>query len=71
MRAIEQPGGPKTEAKFLYGDAWYKLGEFQRAKGIFINLRKTVTGDQRVLATKKIAAANKMLKLPESDGIVD
>ncbi|MGN6106332.1 MAG: tetratricopeptide repeat protein, partial [Kofleriaceae bacterium] len=71
-RSVEQPGGgDKTDAKFLYGDALYKLGEYQRAKDVYVNLRKSLAGDQRSLAAKKIAAANRQLKLPESDGVVD
>jgi hypothetical protein len=65
------PGPFKTPAMFLYGDAWYRQGEFVRAKGIYITLRKTVAGDDRATATKKIAACNKELQLPESDGVAD
>jgi len=65
------PGAHKTDAKFLYGDALYKQGEYKRAKDIYIGLRKTLTGEAKATATRKIAAANKMLKLPESDGIVE
>jgi serine/threonine protein kinase/TolA-binding protein len=69
IRSASQPGTHKTEAKFLYGDALYKLGEYRRAKDIFMGLRKTSTGDLKATATRKIAAANRALKLPENDGI--
>jgi len=69
IRSAAQPGTHKIDAKFLYGDALYKQGEFRRAKDIFISLRKTLTGEQKATATRKIAAANRALKLPENDGI--
>ena len=69
--AVRQPGPFKTPAMFLYGDAWYRQGEFLRAKEIYITLRKGVAGDARATATKKIAACNKELKLPEADGVVN
>jgi len=43
----------------------------KRAKKIFVTLRKTVTGDDKAMATKKIAWCNKALKLPEADGATD
>jgi serine/threonine protein kinase len=71
IRSAQQPGTHKTDAKFLYGDALYKQGEFRRAKDIYSGLRKTLTGPLKDTATKKIAAANRALKLPENDGIED
>jgi serine/threonine protein kinase/TolA-binding protein len=71
LDAGHQPGPYKTPAMFLYGDAWYRQGEFQRAKEIYLTLRKGVSGDEKATATKKIAACNKELKLPLSDGVVD
>jgi TolA-binding protein len=65
------PGNHKTDAKFLYGDALYKQGEYKRAKDVYLLLRKSLTGEAKATATRKTAAANKMLKLPEMDGIVD
>ncbi|HSK00439.1 MAG TPA: serine/threonine-protein kinase [Kofleriaceae bacterium] len=70
-RSAGQPGPYKIDAKFLYGDALYKQGEFRRAKDIYIGLRKGLTGEMKATATRKIAAANRALKLPEDDGIVD
>jgi TolA-binding protein len=69
--AAHQPGPFKTPAMFLYGDAWYRQGEYGRAKEIYMTLRKSLGGDDRATATKKIAACNKALKLPETDGVVD
>jgi serine/threonine protein kinase len=71
IRSAAQPGAHKTDAKFLYGDALYRQGEFRRAKDIFIGLRKTLTGDMKTTATRKIAAANRALRLPDGDGIDD
>jgi serine/threonine protein kinase len=69
-RKAAEGGGPnQTEALFLYGDALYRNGEYQRAKNIYNGLRKKVTGDARATAIKKIAACNKALHLAESDGI--
>jgi serine/threonine protein kinase len=71
IRSAAQPGTHKTDAKFLYGDALYKQGEYRRAKDIYIGLRKTLTGELKATATRKIAAANKALHLPDDDGITD
>jgi hypothetical protein len=71
IRSAGQPGTHKTDAKFLYGDALYKQGEFRRAKDIYIGLRKTLTGEMKATATRKIAAANRALRMPETDGITD
>ena len=71
-QAVRTPGAHKTRAQFLYGDAWFRQDEFQRAKDIYVTLRKTnLSGDDRATATKKIAACNKALKLPEADGIAE
>jgi hypothetical protein len=52
-------------------DALFKQGEYGRAKGIYIGLRKTLLGEMQATATRKIVAANRALKLPENDGIDD
>jgi hypothetical protein len=67
--AINISGSHKTDAKFLYGDALYKQGEYARAKDVYQGLRKALTGELKATATRKLAAANKALKLPESDGM--
>jgi serine/threonine protein kinase len=69
--AARQPGAFKTPAMFLYGDALYRLHEYDRAKNIYVGLRKGLSGDDRATATKKIAACNKALKLPDADGVLD
>jgi tetratricopeptide (TPR) repeat protein len=69
--AAHQPGPFKTSAMFLYSDAWYRQGEFLHAKELYITIRKSVVGDDRATATKKVAACNKALNLPEADGVVD
>jgi serine/threonine protein kinase/TolA-binding protein len=65
-----EPGKFQIQAKFLYADALYRQGEYQRAKEFFVSLRKQLKGDDRATATKKIAWCNKMLNLPETNGIV-
>jgi tetratricopeptide (TPR) repeat protein len=70
MRAASVPGTQKTEAKFLYGDALYRQGEYKRAKDIFVGLYKMQSGDSKATAQRKIAACNQKLKLSESDGIL-
>ncbi|MBA3818215.1 MAG: protein kinase [Deltaproteobacteria bacterium] len=70
-KSAEQGGPQKTDALFLYGDALFRRGETERAKVIYLNLRTKVTGDLRATATKKIAACNKALKLPDADGIAN
>jgi tetratricopeptide (TPR) repeat protein len=70
-KAAEQEGGHKIDALFLYGDALFKKGAPDRAKVIYLGLRKRVTGERRATATKKIAACNKVLGLPDADGIVN
>jgi serine/threonine protein kinase len=70
-RSAGHPGTHKTDAKFLYGDALFKQGQHKRARDIYIGLRKTLTGELKATATRKIAAANRALKLPEDDGIGD
>ena len=69
--AARLPGAFKTPAMFLYGDALYRLHEYDRAKNIYVGLRKGLSSDERATATKKIAACNKALKLPDADGVVD
>jgi len=53
----------------LYGDALLRSGEYERAKNIFINLRKGAAGDAKTAMTKKITSCNKALKLDDNDGI--
>jgi serine/threonine protein kinase len=71
QKAASLPGAQKMDAKFLYADALYRQGDFQRAKDMYIGLRKLVSGNQKAVAAKKIAACNKALKLPDGDGVVD
>jgi len=69
-RAANMPGGYKDQAKFLYGDALYRQGEFVRAKSIYVGLHKQLAGDKKAEAQRKVAACNRQLKLPESDGLL-
>jgi tetratricopeptide (TPR) repeat protein len=67
--SISPPGAQKTKAKFLYGDALYRQGAYDRAKDVYISLWKQSAGDDKATAQKKIAACNRALKKPESDGL--
>jgi TolA-binding protein len=69
--AVRYPGPFKTPSMFLYGDVWYRKGEYVRAKEIYITLRRTVAENERAIATKKVAACNKELRLPDNDGVYD
>jgi eukaryotic-like serine/threonine-protein kinase len=65
-------GGPfKIRAMFLYADALFVQSQYPRAKVIYQKLRSELHGDQRATAQKKIAACNKELNLPETNGIND
>ncbi|MGH9888881.1 MAG: hypothetical protein ACREBE_25335, partial [bacterium] len=61
----------RARALTLYGDAIFAQGDVRRAKGIFIGLRKQFAGADRMTATRKIAACNQALKLPDLDGVSD
>jgi serine/threonine protein kinase len=68
-RASSAPGPMQTKAKLLYADALFKQGDVKHAKEFYILMRKNLSGDDKGLATKKIAACNQALGLPEHDGI--
>jgi serine/threonine protein kinase len=61
----------RARALLLYGDAIFQQGDVRRAKDIFLGLRKQFTGPDRVTATRKIAACNKELHLPDLAGVSD
>ena len=74
-RAVELAGKAALalksyDAKLLYGNALFGLGEYQRAKDVYLSLRK-MTPYPKVKAelAKKIGDCNKGLKRPENDGI--
>jgi serine/threonine protein kinase len=66
-----QHAAVRNRALLLYGDAIVKQGDVKRAKDIFVGLRKQFAGDDRTLATRKIVACNKELRLPDLDGVRD
>jgi hypothetical protein len=71
-KAAEQSTGQrKIDAQFLYGEVLYRQNEFSRAKDIFLGLRKRLTGEQKINATKRVAWCNKALHLPDNDGVTD
>jgi tetratricopeptide (TPR) repeat protein len=61
----------RNRSLLLYGDVIFLQGDARRAKDIFIGLRKQFTGDDRAIATRKIVACNRELKLAELDGVRD
>ena len=69
MRAASMPGPQKVEAKFLYGDALYRQGAYDRAKDIYIGLYKQTAGDEKAKAQRKVAACNQKLGKPDGDGL--
>jgi hypothetical protein len=73
QKAATMAGNQKIDAKILYADTWFKLGDYQRAKDFYVGLRKQVAGDKAktALITKKIALCNAKLKKPERDGLND
>jgi hypothetical protein len=70
-QAIEANVANKTEAMFLFADAVFRQGDYPRAKKLYISLRSKVQGEMKATATKKIAACNKAMKLPEMDGVTN
>jgi len=73
QKAAAMPGTQVMEAKVLYGDALFRNGEYDRAKSVYVGIRKMlVLADKgRAALAKKISSCNKALKLPENDGVVD
>ncbi len=69
QKAAAQPGTQVFDARMLYGDSFYRLNEFKRAKDVYISLRHQAKPDVRAIIAKKIAACNRGLHLPETDGI--
>ena len=71
-KAAHEPGSFKTQAMMLYGDAMLKLGNKQRAKGVFSSLynnNSSINSVERAAALRKLAQCNKELGLPEGDGV--
>jgi serine/threonine protein kinase len=57
-------------SKLLYGDALYGMGEYQRAKDVYLKLRATTpVAKAKAELAKKIIACNKGMKMPENDGL--
>ena len=68
-RAIEV--GHRTDAMFLYGDSLFRNNEAERAKAVYVSLRKRLTGDLKATAIHKIVACNQKLHLADTDGTTD
>ena len=70
-RSSRMKGNHVYDARRLYGDALFKRNELERAKDVYVNLRKTVMDEPKKAAdlAKKITACNKALNKPENDGI--
>jgi thioredoxin-like negative regulator of GroEL len=71
QKAATMAGNQKIDAKILYADTWYKLGDYQRAKDFYLGLRDSVAKDKTRMnaLVKKIALCNQKLKKPERDGL--
>jgi hypothetical protein len=71
-KAAITANGPRViDAMFLYGDALYRANLFQRAKDMYMSLRRRLTGAPKMTAIKKIVACNKALHVAENDGVSD
>jgi TolA-binding protein len=68
-QGASESGPYQTQAKFLLGDTLYRQGDYKHAKEYYLALHVEVRGDDRAIAMKKVAACNKMLRLPDDDGI--
>ena len=68
-KAVAEPGGPKVKAKFLYGDALFRQRNYERARDVFVSLRGSAVGEDKAVATRKIAACNQQLGKPDAEGI--
>lgn len=68
MTASAETGPHQLDAKVLYADILARQGSHARAKDMYVALRKLTTGELRTQITAKLAAENRALKLPESDG---
>jgi serine/threonine protein kinase len=69
--AARLPGLHKVKSMVLYGDALFRQGEFDRARGIYQSVVKGQAGADRTATVKKIIACNRQLNLRDSDGIAD
>jgi len=70
QKAATMPGPQRDDARVLIGDALFRQGDYHRARDIYIGIRKAATSSEvRSMLAKKITAANRVLQLPERDGI--
>jgi len=68
--AAQQAGAQKIQSMLLYGDALFRNAEYNRAKNIYVGLRKDANAETKAMLAKKIGLCNKQLKIPnENDGI--
>jgi serine/threonine protein kinase len=71
-KSVNAKGGTnpyRVKAQFLVGDALFKQGATQRAKAVYIALYRSLSGDDKALAARKVATVNKALKLSDADGL--
>ncbi|MDX2094033.1 MAG: protein kinase [Kofleriaceae bacterium] len=71
-KSVNAKGGTnpyRVKAQFLVGDALFKQGATARAKAVYIALYRSLAGDDKALAARKVATVNKALKLPDADGL--
>jgi tetratricopeptide (TPR) repeat protein len=67
--SAKHTGTSKIDALILYGDVLFRQKEYERAKTIYLGVRKDVIGEPRAAMTRKIARCNEQLRLPESHGV--
>lgn len=61
-KAIAAPHGKRDEARELYGDALFKLREYQRARAVYVATEKLVPAPRRAMLRKKIAVCDLELR---------
>ena len=60
----------KTQAMLLYGDAIFRQNDATRARNVFVSIyTKAQTAADRAIALKKIAAVNRSMNRPDTEGL--
>ncbi len=71
LKAGKLAGPRAIDGMILYADTIFKQGDIERAKTIYVEMRKRLTGEPKARVTRKIVACNKALKKNENDGITN
>jgi len=61
-KAIAAPHSRRDEARALYGDALFKLHEYERARNVYVVTERSAPAAMKVMLQKKIAACDRMLQ---------